>query len=233
MEKILKGTAYELSPVLQIKDYNAYLLEDSSGWNWEEMCRVNLGRKRILHVSRKLWLILESKEELHIERIEFPARYDFSEDPNGLKHPMVTLQDLLRDRGMECKTVAQYDKNSGTRYCPAWERSLDKRRAIFSENGYALQYKGWLDYTFYQFEMKLTKRGWLLIGEHDVECLTLWNVTDDIMDKAGNLIEKVLLKQYVISNEDFAEYIKQAGLSRNMEQLRIDTYNNNYQEGRL
>lgn len=212
MEKMLKGNVYDLAPILEIEGYCAYLLERRSGFVWEEMCRVNLGRKRILHTDRDLWLILQSEDGIRMEKMSFPERYDFSKDPNGEHHPTVNLVEMLREKGLKCRTTANYDTRFKTKIEPAWRHALHSSWGMFSENGYALQFSGWLDYTYYQFEMWIVKKGGLVIGEHDIEGVRVWNVTEDVMEKAEALIRSALEEKHCITEEVFTKCIKECGL---------------------
>jgi hypothetical protein len=221
MEKILKGYSYCLDKLIRIEGYKAFLLEsddkqehfDENGFvKSEEVPCYDLGMRRRLRISGKVYLILIGEEGMNI----------IEPDPAGCR-----LSELLKEKGYNSSSIAEYGGRTGEDgkphgyYWQNWRRALDERKAVFSENGYALQYRGWADYTFYQFELKLLKRGWIRIGGYDIEGFVLWNVTEDIMEKAGKLIEKALLAPQSLSGPEFAEMLKKAELKDQIEYLRM------------
>lgn len=213
MDKILKGNAYDLAKLISIEGYEGFILESGkTRWNcWdreepEVPYLYDLGMRRILKICRsEVYLILVGKSEVLIWKLE----------PTGCK-----ISDFLRKKGHKCRIIAEYRRESSSLHT-AWEFALHERWAIFSKNGYALQYKGWADYTFYQFELIVLKKGWMVIDGHDIESFHMWNVMENIMDKAESLIEKTLCEPQVLTGKMLADLIQNAGLAEEMQWLRM------------
>ena len=212
MNKILKGNAYDLAKLISIEGYEGFILESgASRWECEETkyeapYLYDLGMRRILKIYRsKVYLILVGRSEVLIWELE-------STD--------CKISDFLRKKGYKCRIIAEYRRES-SRLHAAWEFALHERWAIFSKNGYALQYKGWADYTFYQFELTILKKGWMVIDGHDIERFHMWNVMEDIMGRTEGLIEKTLCEPQALTGEMLADLIKNVGLAEEIRWLRM------------
>lgn len=64
-----------------------------------------------------------------MEKIIIPEKYDFSKDPNGEHHPVKNLMELFRKKGLECRTVTNYDTRLKTKMASAWEYALHPSQA--------------------------------------------------------------------------------------------------------
>ncbi len=219
MNTILYGRAYDLAAVIDTGETRAFLLEERGGDCFGDEEHVDLGRRRILSVGANTWLVLVKGEELTFEKLLFPEREESSEDVKA--KPAVHLADILRNKGISCRTVTKYRTTGSWSGYPAWWHALKRRAAVFSEAGYALQYRGWLDYTFYQFELHLLKKGWLTIGGHDIESVFFWNVMEDILGRGRTLIERALEEPRRITEEVLTEQLKASGLWEEREWLRM------------
>lgn len=78
-----------------------------------------------------------------------------------------------------------------------------------------------VDYWFYNFEMHIVKRGWTVIDDDDIEIFFLWNVTQDIMSNAIDLIRKALTEKVEISGKEFINRIEVAKLGESIPYLAI------------
>ena len=215
MEGLLKGYAYDLEKLIRIDGYHGFLME-SGAYDWDHTRKrrqYDLGMRRILEIgTEETYLILiGGGESITIELNE-----------------ECKISDVLRKLGYKCSIIAEYGGHvgkDGKRYGYEWETwkmALHEREAVFSENGYALQYKGWLDYTFYQFELNILKKGWLVIDGYDIAALRFWNVGVDIMGRAKSLIEKSLEKKWNISGMDLRILLMDHQLKDYIEFLRMD-----------
>lgn len=201
MDKILKGCAYSLDHLIAIEGYGGFIFESGSSNHEHPYYRINLGMKRELILqSEEAYLILDGAEGILIEKLEYPR---------------CKLSELLRRKGVKCRIIADYKKSS-SRYKAAWKRAMEERKGYFSENGYALQYQGWADYTFYKFEFIIKKSGWIIIGNHDIEIFRFWYVEEDIMVKADKLIEKALLQPQNLSGQEFMKKLGDAKLDEQL-----------------
>ena len=219
MNTILYGSAYDLAAVIDTGETRAFLLEERGGDGSGDEGYVDLGRRRMLSVGGNTWLILVKGEELTFEKLLFPKCEESSE--NAKEQPAICLADILRDKGISCRTVTNYRMTGSWSGYPAWWHALKRRTALFSEAGYVLQYRGWLDYTFYQFELHLLKKGWLTIGGHDIESVLFWNVMEDILSRGRTLIERALEEPRRITEEILTEQLKASGLWEEREWLRM------------
>ncbi len=224
MNKLLNGYAYNLEKLIRVEGGHAYILgigesekRSIEKHQYDVEHYYDLGKQRILKISRReayLILLLEKGTEQKMEI--------FKLDPAGCK-----ISDFLREKGYKCSIIAEYggrkgkDGNIHGFLGQTWEMALHRRRGIFSENGYALEYVGWLDYTFYQFELNILNRGWMTIDGHDIQKFVLWNVEDDILLKAENLIETALKEKVDISGKEFADNIKAAVLEEEIKYLAM------------
>lgn len=222
MNGILKGYAYDLEKVIRIDGAKGFIFECGGSEHWDnekqqyEMIHAyDLGKRRILNITDKeAYLILVSETDGE-QRYQF-----FRLDPSGCK-----ISDFIREKGINCSIIAEYGGRRGKDGIlygfsgETWKNALHGRFGMFTENGYALQYRGWLDYTFYQFELNIRKRGWAVIDGHDIAGFSLWNVTKDIMHDARGLIEKVLEEKVNISGKELADSIKAVGLESESEYL--------------
>ena len=214
--KIISGSVYDLEHLISIDGYHGFIMEegetfghDSKGEN-----RVDLGKGRILKFcpETNIYLILANKSEII---------------PVLLPSSGCRVSDILKEKGIKYSIVAEYGGRmgkDGKRYgfiWETWKMALHERRGLFSGNGYALQYKGWADYWFYQFEMNLVTKGQVVLDGHDIEKFSVWNDTNDIMDKALFLIMPALTEKVNISGKKFAELLKSAGLGDSIEWIRM------------
>lgn len=209
MDKLLEGYAYDLEQLIRIDGYRGFLLEGGS-WQYDEPCLYDLGMRRILKSYRsEMRLVLVGKEEMRMLELA-----------HGCK-----VSDFLRERGYKCSMIAEYGCRTGKDgkhygwHGQTWKRALNERRAIFSKNGFALQYKGWADYTFYQFELYILKKEWVMAEGIDIESFQLWNVTEDIMEKAEALIKKALTGRINVTGRELADALKAVGLEDEIEYL--------------
>ncbi len=219
MNTILYGNAYDLAAVIDTGETRAFLLEEKGGNSSGEKGDVDLGWRRILSVGANTWLVLVKGEELFFEKLRFPEQEKSSENVKG--QTAVRIADLLRDMGNSCRTVTKYSRTGGWFGYPAWWHALKRRAALFSGAGYAIQYRGWLDYAFYQFELHMLKKGWLTIGGHDIESVLFWNVMEDILSRGRTLIERALEEPRWITEEVLTELLKASGLWEEREWLRM------------
>ncbi len=217
MDEILYGNAYDLLAVYELEDCQySYLLEASYKSECGETCRVDLGMKRILEINRNSWLVIVKKNELVYEKIAFP------ENTNGEYQPIIKLSEIFKEKGINCRVSNdKYKDKNGWRNNPAWKNALDRRKGMFSKNGFALQYCGWLDCWLYNFDMVLMNKNWITIGGHDIERFFCYAVTKDIMNNGKKLIEKVLERSYSISEKEFAEQIERCGLWKEIEEISM------------
>jgi len=217
MSKLLNGCAYDLEKLIRVEGGHAFILEtgewletrDDEKLLYDVEHYYDLGKQRILKISHKeayLILILEKGTEQKMEILKL--------DLSGCK-----ISDFLRGKGYKCNIIAEYggrkgkDGNIHGFSDQTWEMVLHERWGIFSENGYALQYKGRLDYTFYQFELNILNRGWTMIEGHDIQKFSLWNVLDNIMREAMNVcciikIPKVANQKWTKLHDHFGQNCK-------------------------
>lgn len=224
MDKLREGYVYDLDKLIRIEGFQGFILEGCGDNHYdmrESESPYDLGKQRILRIETKgcigeTYLILVSELEVS-PKIQF-----IKLNPAGCK-----ISDLLRKKGFKCSIIAEYGGRTGRDgkrhgyYWETWKMALHKRRGIFSEYGYALQYRGWLDYWFHQFELVVLKRGWTMIDGHDIAKFSLWNVTEDIMDDAYDLIKRTLTERVTISGIEFTNSIKDAGLGEYIEYLAM------------
>ena len=224
MDRMLEGYVYDLGKLLRIDGYDAFILESGASETWDNekqrydvIHSYDLGMRRILNTSRKeAYLILISTDCIN-QKMEI-----FRLDPSGCK-----ISDFIKEKGYKCEIIAEYGGRIGKegkrygQYWENWKMVLHERRGCFSENGYALQYKGWLDYTFYQFEMNILNRGWIMVEDHDIARFSLWNVTEDIVHSARGLIQKALNEHINVSGKELADALKKTGLEECIEYLRM------------
>ncbi len=224
MNNLLKGYTYDLEKLIRVEGGHAFILETGGSEKWDNETHQNLaahcydlGKQRILRITKKeayLILILEKGTEYKMEISRL--------DPSGCK-----VADLIREKGCHCCVIAEYGGKRGKDGIvkgfigQTWEMALNKREGEFSEAGYALQYRGWLDYTFYRFELFFMNRGRIIIDGHDVEGFALYNVMEDIMLEAGHLIDRVLKEKMQITGKDLADALKAAELEEYIKFLNI------------
>lgn len=207
MDRIVKGYAYSLKHLMDIEGYSGYILACGRSDFKKPYYTINFGMKRELTVyEEEVYLILEGAEGILIEKLEYPG---------------CRLSEYLRRKGIGYRIIAEYDKHRRSSFRPAWEYALTRRRACFSENGYALQYYGWADYTYYQFELNFKTSGWMLLEGHDIAEFKLWYVCEDIMGKAETWIDMALLKPQKLSGEQLADIFKKAGLEDEIKRLQM------------
>ena len=214
MEGLLKGYAYDLDKVIRIDGYHGFLLE-SGAYDWDhehKKRKFDLGMRRILEIgTEKTYLILIGEEQILALELKEECK----------------VSDILKKLGYKCSIIAEYGGRTGKDgkrhgyYWETWKMALHERKAIFSENGYALQYKGWLDYWFYQFELNLLKSGWGVIDGHDIAAFHFWNVDVDVMDRAELLIEKSLLQEWKISGKELSGLLIDHQLKEEIKFLRM------------
>ncbi len=224
MGRFLEGDVYDLGRLLSVDGFEIFLLASGGSENWSNekqqydvVHSYDLGMRRILEIFQKeTYLILISEPGID-RKIKF-----FKLDPSGCK-----VSDFIRGKGYKCNTIAAYGGHKGKDgkmcgyYWQTWKMVLKKRWGIFSENGYALQYRGWLDYTFFQFELNILKRGWTVIDGHDIEKFSFWDVTEDIKKTAKELIYKALEEKIRTSGKKLADALKAVGLEEKIEYLSM------------
>ena len=197
MTKIYKGFAYRLGAVVEIEGYRAYLLAGRSS-DYEEPFRIDLGRRRVLNLcSEEAYLILESREELIIRKLD---------------QKEIKLTGYLRDDGLKCRIVANYTGGQYTSYCPMWKYALNGGNAIFSENGYAIQSRIWADCWEHSFDMVIFKPDWLKVGGEEICVISANMVLDDLVCEIEDFITRVLSEQTDITEEEFYMELTSAGV---------------------
>lgn len=210
MEKLLKGYAYDLEKLIRIEGYHGFLLRSDRERPDKEPGNYDLGKRRILNLySSEAYLILVGRDQIISVKIE----------------PGSKISDVLKKMGYKCRVIAEYGGHVGrdgkrTGYSwETWKMAVRERRAIFSENGYALQYRAWLDYWFYQFELRILKKGWIMIEDHDIAAFHFDNVTEDIMDRGRSLIEKALEKEWNLSGRELENLLGKYCLESDIDYL--------------
>lgn len=197
MTKAIRGYAYTLDAVLELDGYRAYILEDCDS-DLDEPYSIDLGMRRILRLtSDKAYLILESRSDLIIEELE---------------QKEIKLADHLRNKGIKCRTVANYNKGNYAGWRPMWKQALNGRSAIFSENGYALQSRIWADCFEYSFDLVILRPGWLKIGGEDICLIDTGWILEDLLHDAKSFISKVLTEQTDITEEEYYRELTSAGV---------------------
>ncbi len=198
MNTVFSGNAHDLSKLFETPGYRLFLFTQGG----ENEYRVNLGMNRIMKVrSAALLLIPENGGNPRMEMLKAPE-----------EKPSVSVAGELKRLGIKHKVIADYNKKLKWKLFPAWENALRSSWIIVSEAGYALQYVGWLDGVFVQFEMHLAEKNQLVIGSHDIESIYLINVDTNVMQKARTYITKVLESPCSILETEFADAVKAANL---------------------
>ncbi|MGE9993614.1 hypothetical protein ACQRBK_01035 [Peptoniphilaceae bacterium SGI.137] len=202
MDRLLNGYAYDLKSLIRVEGYQGFLLESDYNKSTRER-KYDLGMNRILkYITTDTFLILIGDDE--IVKIELQEECKIS--------------DTLRNLGYKCEVIAEYGgrigkdgKRHGTEK-ETWKSAVSRREAIFSKNGYVLQYKGWLDGLFVQFKLNIIRKDQIIIEGHDIEGFRLWNVDVDVLEKAKDLIEKVLLEKHCITEQNLLSLLKEHNL---------------------
>lgn len=198
MNTVFSGTAHDLSKLFETPGYRLFLFTKGC----ENEYRVNLGMNRFMKVKyAALLLIPENGGKLRMEILKATE-----------EKQSVSVAGELKRLGIKYKVIADYDKKLKWQFHPAWKNALCSRWMIFSEAGYALQYVGWLDGVFVQFEMHFNEKNHLEIESHDIMSIYLTNVSDNVMEKAEYYITKMLESPCRISETEFVDAIKAADL---------------------
>lgn len=210
----LKGRAYDLNHLLDVPDYEIFLLEEGGhSFDWGKCVRINLGRRRIQAFQTPLFLIVIDKiQNIRIEKMELPPS-DLSEeelrhDADGHLHPMIHLPDYLRKQGISCKSVTGLQGRSYTGH-RAWEDYLEHSEAVFTEHGSYFQESGWCDGSWYRGSLCLSKKGWLTIDGHDIKEIFSNRIYGDIGNKVKTLIEEILCKSHAITEGKMKKIIEE------------------------
>lgn len=214
---IFGGRVLLLNNAIEVDGFSeVYLLQESSGWNWEEKCKIDLGRKRIIHVERESYLIFVNGNSININKIEFPDRTDFSEDPNGIHHPMIRIVEYLKNKGIKSKTLP----------VPLKELKRQYRNGMFSVAGYYLQDSSWCDCWTYACDMYLIENQ-LVIGGKSIKSFSVshssW-ISTDVKSKMGDIIQKVLSEPVAISEQDFDRLLEERGMKDIYHYFSVEYY---------
>ena len=205
MVKLIKGYASSLEMLIHIDGYTGFLIKSGESGKSKSERRVDLGYRRVFGtLYENLHLVLVGNKKIF-----------FYELPAG----RIKLQDFLKEKGYTSKLATDYKSNPGLR--TNWERAMKERPAVFSENGYALQYCGYLDYTFYQFELNIINPGWVKVGGHDIEKFETWNVMEDILRIFEEPICNALTGRQDITGQQLSDLFKAAKIEDEIEWLRM------------
>jgi hypothetical protein len=205
MEMIIKGFASSLKMLVHIEGYDGYLLESGNSGNSGSEHLVDLGYGRIFRTEY---------ENLHLVLFE-RNKLIFHELPLG----KIKIKNFLNEKGYSCKIAADYKSVPGLR--TSWKVAMKERQAVFSSKGFALQYRGWLDYTFYQFELNILDRGWIRVGGHDIQRFEMWNVMEDILGIFEESICKALSSSQDITGKQMADLFRNAKIEDEIGYLRM------------
>ena len=209
-EELLSGDAYDLTDLIYLGDgIQVFILDRNSIF---KCCTIDLGMKRYLQVSHDVLLIIVRDGEVNITRI-----YTKEKKP-------VKLADVLKNMGFEHKVSVSLYLGATKPLGAGWKVSLDKKYAVFSRFGYALERRFWSnsgDVWNTDFELHLMGPNWLRIDGHDVTTITVNNVSDDVLSEAEGLIEAVLTEPYNLTGSELVQTLNSAGVGHLLDVMRF------------
>lgn len=209
--KLYTGRAYDLKCVLSFDEkYEAFILETGLGIG---RFYADLGRRRYLCLEGTAYLVLVTDRSVRLFRL----KADGNELHEGL--PAIRMKDVFGHRGIKCSTSAEASYLKWSQNW--WKHSLFECDAVFSKNGYATQHYDWNDCSIYDFEIRFVKKDHLLIDGQNIEAVTLFNGSRNVMKRVREYVELVLTGPAEMSMSGFEDRIKMAGLEDDIKNIKL------------
>ena len=209
-DDLKRGNAYDLTDLIFLgDDIQLFILDDFGNYNNNT---IDLGMKRYLNVGSFVHLIIVRDGKIISQRLKFK---------NGR---VLKLADVLKKMGFESKISVSLYLGATKPLGAGWKVSLDKKYAVFSRFGYALEKRFWSnsgDVWNTEFELHLMGPNWLRIDGHDVTAITVNNVSDDVLSEAEGLIEAVLTEAYSLSGQELVSVLDRAGVGHLLGAVRF------------